>query len=221
MVLTSHNQSDGGEETGLHAEDFADPYYIFADAGYDVVLTSPAGGMPPVRRGSRALHLPSQSAVRLRSDHVTRNLLADTLELSQVFAEDFQGAYYAAGPGALFDLATSLPCRALTLGLVERGVPICFVGEATCLLPHMTLADGTRLIEGKLVTGMTTTEQSSISGQVSEIALVEDEFRRVAGAYSCSRPWTPHVCTDGLLITGQNWMSGPEAATRLLGRVKG
>ena len=177
--------------------------------------------MPPVRRASRALHLPSQAAVRLRSDHVTRNLLADTLELSQVFAEDFQGAYYAAGPGALFDLATSLPCRTLTLGLAERGVPLCFVGEATCLLPHMTLADGTRLIEGKLVTGMTTTEQSSISGQVSEIALVEDEFRRLAGAYSCSRPWTPHVCTDGLLITGQNWMSGPEAATRLLGRVKG
>lgn len=220
MVLTSHNQSDGGEETGLYAEDFADPYYTFADAGLEVVLTSPAGGMPPVRRASRAPHLPSQSAVRLRSDHVTRNLLADTLELSQVFAEDFQGAYYAAGPGALFDLATSLPCRTLTLGLAERGVPLCFVGEATCLLPHLTLEDGTRLIEGKQVTGITTAEQRSISGQVSEMALVEDEFRRLAGGYSCSKPGTPHVCTDGLLITGQNWMSGPEAATRLLGLVK-
>lgn len=216
MVLTSHSRSDDGEETGLRAEDFADPYYILADAGHEVVLTSPAGGMPFLRRSAGVPNHSSKSAIRLRSDHVTRSLLADTLELSQVFAEDFEGAYYAAGPGVLFDLPASLPCRTLTQSLVERAVPLCFVGEGTCLLIHTILSDGTRLVEGRLVTGLTITEQTSISGHVLGTALLEDEFRRLAGDYSCSKPWTSHVCVDGLLVTGQNWMSGPEAARRLL-----
>jgi len=221
MVLTSHSHSDDGEETGLRIEDFADPYYVFADAGYDVVLTSPAGGTLSLRRSGGAPNLSSNSAVRLRSDRVARDLLADTIELSKVYAEDFQGAYYAAGPGVLFDLANNLRCRALTRGFAEGGAPLCFVGEATCLLLHTTLSDGTRLIEGKSVTGIAAAEQTSISGGLSGMALLEDEFRRLAARYSCSNPWTPNVCMDGLLVTGQNWMSGLEAARGLLGLVRG
>ncbi|MCK1788445.1 type 1 glutamine amidotransferase domain-containing protein, partial [Pseudomonas sp. TNT11] len=49
MVLTSHDQlGDTGRKTGFWLEEFAAPYYVFKDAGADVVLASPAGGQPPL-----------------------------------------------------------------------------------------------------------------------------------------------------------------------------
>ncbi len=42
MVLTSHDTlGDTGEKTGFWLEEFAAPYYVFKDAGADIVLASP------------------------------------------------------------------------------------------------------------------------------------------------------------------------------------
>ncbi len=47
MVLTSHDQlGNTGKKTGFWLEEFAAPYYVFKDAGAEVVLASPAGGQP-------------------------------------------------------------------------------------------------------------------------------------------------------------------------------
>ncbi len=49
MVLTSHSDlGNTGKKTGFWLEEFAAPYYIFKDAGAEVVLASPAGGQPPL-----------------------------------------------------------------------------------------------------------------------------------------------------------------------------
>ena len=53
MVLTSHGQlGDTGKKTGFWLEEFAAPYYVFKDAGAEVVLASPMGGQPPLITGS-------------------------------------------------------------------------------------------------------------------------------------------------------------------------
>lgn len=42
MVLTSHSElGNTGKKTGFWLEEFAAPYYVFKDAGADVVLASP------------------------------------------------------------------------------------------------------------------------------------------------------------------------------------
>ncbi|MDP3204265.1 MAG: type 1 glutamine amidotransferase domain-containing protein, partial [Hydrogenophaga sp.] len=49
MILTSHDQlGDTGKKTGFWLEEFAAPYYVFMDAGADIVLASPQGGQPPL-----------------------------------------------------------------------------------------------------------------------------------------------------------------------------
>ena len=49
MVLTSHDQlGDTGKPTGFWLEEFAAPYYVFKDAGIEVILASPKGGQPPI-----------------------------------------------------------------------------------------------------------------------------------------------------------------------------
>jgi putative intracellular protease/amidase len=45
MILTSHDTlGDTGQKTGFWLEEFAAPYYIFRDAGLEVVLATPQAG---------------------------------------------------------------------------------------------------------------------------------------------------------------------------------
>jgi putative intracellular protease/amidase len=49
MVLTSHGTlGDTGRKTGFWLEELAAPYYAFKDAGAEIVLASPNGGLPPL-----------------------------------------------------------------------------------------------------------------------------------------------------------------------------
>ena len=53
MVLTSHDRlGDTGKKTGFWLEEFAAPFYVFRDAGAEIVLASPKGGQPPLDPGT-------------------------------------------------------------------------------------------------------------------------------------------------------------------------
>ena len=47
MVLTSHDQlGNTGKKTGFWLEELAAPYYVFKDAGAEIVLASPKVRVP-------------------------------------------------------------------------------------------------------------------------------------------------------------------------------
>jgi putative intracellular protease/amidase len=49
MVLTSLNVlGDIGKPTGFWLEEFTAPYYVFTDAGAEVIVASVKGGQPPI-----------------------------------------------------------------------------------------------------------------------------------------------------------------------------
>ena len=49
IVLTSHDMlGNTGRKTGFWLEELAAPYFVFKDAGTEVVLASPKGGQPPL-----------------------------------------------------------------------------------------------------------------------------------------------------------------------------
>lgn len=41
-----------GHPTGVWLEELATPYYLFKEAGYEVILASPAGGPVPIDQNS-------------------------------------------------------------------------------------------------------------------------------------------------------------------------
>lgn len=49
MVLASHDKlGSTGRKTGFWLEGLASPYFVFKDAGAQIVLASPKGGQPPL-----------------------------------------------------------------------------------------------------------------------------------------------------------------------------
>ncbi len=82
MVLTSHDQlGDTGRKTGFWLEELAAPYYVFKDAGAEIVLASPQGGQPPLDPKSNEADFQTEATRRFEADAEAKAALADTARL--------------------------------------------------------------------------------------------------------------------------------------------
>jgi putative intracellular protease/amidase len=217
MVLTSHDRlGDTGRPTGFWLEEFAAPYYVLKDAGVDITVASPNGGQPPVDPKSDDPKAETPSMRRFKQDADARRVLANTVKLSTVSADDYDAVFYPGGHGPLWDLAEDRASIALIEKLFAAGKPVAAVCHGPAVLRHAKAPDGTPLVRGKAVTGFADTEEAAV--QLTNVVpfLVEQELKAKGGRYSKGADWSDHVVTDGNLITGQNPASSESTARSLL-----
>jgi len=221
MVLTSHDQlGNTGKKTGFWLEEFAAPYFVFKDAGAQLTLASPKGGQPPLDPKSDEPDAQTEATERFGKDRTAQSVLASTVVLSSVKADDYDAIFYPGGHGPLWDLAEDKHSIALIEAFYKAGKPVATVCHAPGVLRHAKDADGQPLVKGKKVTGFTNSEEEAV--QLTHVVpfLVEDELKAKGGIYSKGPDWASYVLTDGLLLTGQNPASSQAAAEALLARLK-
>lgn len=217
IVLTSHAElGNTGEKTGFWVEEFAAPYYVLADAGVNITLASPKGGQPPIDPKSEAPDAQTPATVRFYKDQELKDILSQTVKLSEVKAEDFDAVFYPGGHGPLWDLANDSHSIKLIEDFISHEKPVALVCHAPAALVKVKAADGDPLVKGKLVTGFSNSEEEAV--QLTDVVpfLLEDELKKLGGLYSKGADWSSYVIKDGLLITGQNPGSSEEAAHELL-----
>ncbi|KMO40387.1 dimethylallyltransferase [Methylobacterium variabile] len=220
MVLTSHDTlGDTGRKTGFWLEELAAPYYVFKDAGAEVVLASPKGGRPPLDPKSSEPGFQTDLTRRFEADAEADAVLADTVRLDGLTHDGFDAVFYPGGHGPLWDLAEDPASVRLIETTLAAGKPVTLVCHAPGVLRHATAPGGKPLVEGRDVTGFTNTEEEAVGLTRVVPFLVEDELKRNGGKFSKAGDWEPYVVTDGLLITGQNPASSGPAAERLLQRL--
>lgn len=221
MVLTSHAElGNTGEKTGFWLEEFAAPYYVFKDAGAEVILASPAGGQPPLDPKSDLPDFQTAMTDRFKADAAAQQALANTVKLESVSAQDVDAVFYPGGHGPLWDLAASPLSVALIEAFDRAGKPISFVCHAPGVLRQVKSASGEPLIKGKRVTGFSNSEEAAV--QLTDVVpfLIEDEFIAAGADYQKGPDWAPFVVEDGNLITGQNPASSEAVATALLRKLR-
>ena len=217
MVLTSHDKlGDTGNKTGFWLEEFAAPYYVFKDAGADVVLASPKGGQPPLDPSSDAPDAQTEATERFKGDDDAQAALADTKVLADIQTDGFDAIFYPGGHGPLWDLAEDADSRRLIEGFAATDLPVGAVCHAPGVFRHTKGADGKSLVEGKRVTGFTNTEEEAVGLTKVVPFLVEDMLKANGGQYDKGEDWGVFVLVDGKLVTGQNPASSEEAARKLL-----
>ncbi|BCR23745.1 type 1 glutamine amidotransferase domain-containing protein [Aquipseudomonas alcaligenes] len=217
LVLTSHDQlGNTGHKTGFWLEEFASPYYVFKDAGAQITLASPKGGQPPIDPKSDAPDAQTAATRRFAEDAEAQQLLATSLPLAQVRAEDFDALFYPGGHGPLWDLAEDATSIALIERFIALGKPVGAVCHAPGVLRHVKAADGTPLVRDKRVTGFSNSEEAAV--ELTDVVpfLVEDMLKAHGGVYGRAADWHSHVEVDGLLVTGQNPASSDASAEALL-----
>ncbi|WP_305804633.1 type 1 glutamine amidotransferase domain-containing protein [Stenotrophomonas sp. YIM B06876] len=221
MVLTSHDQlGDTGQKTGFWLEEFAAPYYVFRDAGAEIVLASPQGGQPPLDPKSDAPDAQTAATTRFASDAAAREALAHTRKLADVAGQPFDAVFYPGGHGPLWDLAEDRDSIALLESTIVAGIPLGAVCHAPAIFKHTRGKDGAPLVSGRNVTGFSNAEEDAVGLTAIVPFLVEDMLKANGGHYSSGPDFAPHVLTDGTLVTGQNPASSEEAAHALLKLVK-
>lgn len=217
MVLTSHDRlGDTGEKTGFWLEEFAAPYYVFEDAGADVVLASPQGGQPPLDPKSDAPDSQTPATARFRADAAATRALATTHKLSDVACDEFDALFYPGGHGPLWDLSENLDSIGLIESMYAAGKPVAAVCHAPAVFRHTKSPHGTPLVKDKSVTGFSNSEEAAVG--LTEVVpfLVEDMLKANGARYSKKDDWQRYAITDGNLVTGQNPASSADAALAVL-----
>lgn len=222
IVLSSHGElGDSGEETGLWFEELASPYYIFAEAGHDVVLVSPKGGKPPIDPMSIKPPFDTVATHRFDADERALASLASTGLLENADATSFDAVFYPGGHGPLFDLAEDSSSIALIENFYAAGKPVVTVCHGAIALIRVRDTDGQPIVSGKRVTGFANEEERAVGRVEVSPFLVEDELIRLGSHYEKVDEWLPYVVIDGHLITGQNPASAEVAARALLQQLSG
>jgi len=219
MVLTSHDQlGTSGQKTGFWLEEFAAPYYVFKDAKSDITIASPKGGQPPLDPKSDEEDFQTDATRRFKADSDAQSVLANSLKLADISADDFDAVFYPGGHGPLWDLAEDRDSIELIEAMSSANKTIAAVCHAPAVFRHTKGPDGSALVEGKSVTGFSNSEEETV--QLTEIVpfLLENELQALGANYSKSSDWHPYVVTDGYLVTGQNPASSEEAARAVLAR---
>ena len=221
MVLTSHDTlGDTGKKTGFWLEEFAAPYYVFKDAGANIILASPKGGQPPIDPSSDSADAQTDDTRRFKDDPETQKHLATTLKLSDVTEDGFDAIFYPGGHGPLWDLAESADSKRLIEAFAAADLPVGAVCHAPAVFRHTQGADGKPLVSGRRVTGFTNTEEEAVGLTDVVPFLVEDMLKANGGQYEKGADWASFVLRDGKLVTGQNPASSATAAQEILGLLK-
>ena len=221
MVLTSHSDlGDSGEKTGFWIEEFAAPYFVFADAGAEITVASPDGGQPPVDPKSEASDAQTADTQRFYKDTIAIDKVAHSLVLADVNYDDYDAVFYPGGHGPLWDLAKDKHSIALIESFYSHHKPIAFVCHAPAALINTMNENGKPLIYEKNVTGFSNKEEEALNLQYVVPFILENALIHKGAYYSSGKIWESYTKQDGILITGQNPASSKDTALLLIKTLK-
>ncbi len=217
IVLTSHDKlGKTGLKTGFWLEEFASPYYVFKDQGFEVTLASPQGGQPPLDPKSDEPDFQTEATARFRKDELAQQALAKTQRLDSFNTSSYDAVFYPGGHGPLWDLAEDKHSISLIEDFYREGKPVGLVCHAPGVLRQAQNVDGEPLVKGQKVTGFSNTEEEAVG--LTEVVpfLVEDMLKVNEGLYRKGEDWGSYVEVDKNLVTGQNPASSEAAALSIV-----
>ncbi|MGE0863164.1 MAG: type 1 glutamine amidotransferase domain-containing protein [Vicinamibacterales bacterium] len=222
-IATNHGVLDVGVPTGVFGSELTVPYYVFLDAGMQVDVASPAGGIIPVEPLSMKEPIRTPEDDRLLGDARFREQLMHSLAIADLDFTAYDIIYFAGGWGAAFDLGQSellgrKVSEAYAAGRVIGGICHGPLGLLKARTPG-----GELIVKGRRVTAVTDKQVHELGVEITP--LHPETALRQAGALFEGRHhpardfFANHFVADGDLITGQNQNSGPMVARLMMQRV--
>ncbi|WP_114937625.1 type 1 glutamine amidotransferase domain-containing protein [Mucilaginibacter endophyticus] len=217
FVVTSHDKMGNiDRQTGLWEGEFAAPYYTLADAGYDITIASPKGGVAPIDPFSQIPQFATDATKRFDGDEAVQAKLKNTVLLSSVSESDYDAIFFPGGHGPMWDLAEDLTAAKLIETFYQHNKPVSLLCHGVVALKHAKAANGEPLIKGKRVAGFTNGEEEAVGLTQVVPFLTEDLMISLGADYQKGDDWSSFSVVDGLLITGQNPQSAELVGEKLL-----
>jgi len=220
IVTTSHDTlGETGRATGVFASEMTVPYYAFIDAGVEVDIASIQGGEIPVEPWSMGWPLATPEDRRFKNDTTAMDKLRNSITITEISAEDYDVVFMAGGWGAAYDLAQSPELAERVTEANANGAILGSVCHGALGFVNAKDIDGSPLIEGRRVTGVTDKQVEELGIQITPMH-PETEMRAANAVFEAETRWrdffATHTVVDGNIVTGQNQNSGYETAHRIL-----
>jgi putative intracellular protease/amidase len=219
IVATNHGILDIGKATGVFSSEMTVPYYAFLDAGMEVDVASPAGGVIPVDPMSMKPAIRTEADDRFLADGELRTKVTSSLAIGNVDIDRYDLVYLAGGWGAAFDFADSPDLAVKVTEANAAGKVLGGVCHGPLGLCGASAPDGKPLVAGRRVSAVT-------DKQVTELGIEatprhpEAELRARGAEFEAATrfrdPLANHWVVDGNLVTGQNQNAGPMVAREMM-----
>lgn len=210
IITTNVADSEDGKikDNGVYLEEFAIPYLIFKDTGFEIAVASPKGGLSPVDENSLNCSNPAQWDECIK-------ILRETQKLADVDYKNFDAIFFPGGHGPLFDLSHDKLVKEIVEYFYKHNKIISAIchGSAALLLAKDSKEDS--ILKDKKVTSFTNEEEKIAKYKDLVPFSVEDRLKALNADFVEEKPWSDHVEVDGNIITGQN----PQSATSLAEKV--
>ncbi|MEM7117589.1 MAG: type 1 glutamine amidotransferase domain-containing protein [Chloroflexota bacterium] len=220
VIATSQDTlTQSGKATGVWASEMTVPYYEFLDAKMQVDVASIKGGDIPIEAQSIRWPVATDADKRFLTDADFQRKAKQSLKIDEVDFTQYDIVYMAGGWGAAYDLGFSEALGQKTSEAHANGAVLGGVCHGVLGLLHTKKEDGTPLLQGLNVTGVT-------DKQVRELGITETpqhpetELRRAGAIFHSGQKRRDVLANltvvDGRVVTGQNQNAGAETAQKML-----
>eukprot|EP00584_Thalassiosira_punctigera_P023360 CAMPEP_0172565640 /NCGR_PEP_ID=MMETSP1067-20121228/108967_1 /TAXON_ID=265564 ORGANISM="Thalassiosira punctigera, Strain Tpunct2005C2" /NCGR_SAMPLE_ID=MMETSP1067 /ASSEMBLY_ACC=CAM_ASM_000444 /LENGTH=226 /DNA_ID=CAMNT_0013356571 /DNA_START=78 /DNA_END=758 /DNA_ORIENTATION=+ len=222
VVLVSTSAAElKGHATGLWIEELATPYYLFKNAGCEVVIASPAGGAIPIDASSMSEGFFTEDSKKFMHDAEAFGQLSHSEKLDSIdFSSGVDAIFLCGGHGTCVDFHDNAVLKSAIETLYAAGKVVSAVCHGPEGLPQCNKPDGTPLVKDKVVTGFSDAEEVAVQKQDIVPFLLESKLKEQGGKYESGENWTSKTCVDGTLVTGQNPQSSRACAAAVISVLK-
>lgn len=206
---------------GVWYAELTHPYWVFAEAGYQVDIASLEGGEIKFDGFSDPEDASKYAAfdyisLGFKKDSTKMAMTKKTLKLSTINPEDYKAIFICGGQGPMYTMYKNAEIGSFVAKFYQTGKPTAAICHGTCVLLDAKLPNGKYIVEGKRWTGFANSEENYADAYVGmkiQPFRIEDEARKMPNSkFEVAHMFDAHAVRDGNLITGQQQNSGAKAA---------
>jgi putative intracellular protease/amidase len=188
----------------------------FKKAGYEVVIASPAGGSIPIDKNSMGDGFFTDAAKKFMHDGDAIGQLCHSTKLESINFADVDAIFFCGGHGTCVDFHANATVKSSIETMYAANKIVAAVCHGQMALPQCNKADGTPLVQGKVVTAFKDSEEIAVALQDKVPFLLESKLKEQGAKYESADDWNSKVCVDGKLVTGQNPQSSEACAAAVI-----
>ena len=211
-------------EEGYWGEECTEPLTALSDAGVEVTVATPSGAPPEIdERSVDPDTVGEETAEHVRGIHDSDDRLNDPEALAAVDPSEYDAVVLPGGHGTVWDVNQDRHARAALRGAVEGDGTALVVCHAVGILGFTWGSDGSRIVDGRSVTGFPDAWEADIVDANDVLPdgrklpyWVEEEVTAAGGNWDAELDAETSVTVDGDLITARGPESSAAAAETLL-----
>lgn len=214
IVSNAHFHGDSKLPAGVSFSEIVKAFETFKVAGYTVDFVSPEGGAIPLSyiNTSEAIH----KKYLYNADFMYA--LEHTKAPAQIDPSKYQAVHYVGGSNAMYGVAENEALQRIAMAIYEdfNGI-VSSVCHGTAGIVNLKTKDGEYLVKGKRISGYPEAYENQTRAYFKEFPLlIQKSIEAHGGQFFYSDRNTPHVEVDGRIVTGQNHLSSPLVAEKMV-----